>query len=539
MLRKLEWNLAVLVTGIAVVLHVLFALHAGALWRDEAGVVNLATMPTLSDVWNNLYFDSFPVFWPVILRVWTAVGLGSDAGLRCLGLIIGLMILGTLWFNARVFRLRFPLFSVVLLGLSPTILIWCDSMRAWGLGAFWILLTMGLVWQVANSPSKWNVTLAAVCALAAVQSTYYNAVLLFAICVGGMAVTGLHRQWNRSLLIAGIGCVAAISLVPYLGIFQKGEEHYRILRAEEFGFSTFCQKIEEALSFGGGIGPWLWAVILVIALVNGISALLRPSAVSGSPIPSQRDLLLYSLSVLVIGVAGYFAFLHHLRFFTRPWYYAALLAIAGVALDALLSLLSLTNQGRRVRVVLAAAAVVSLFVPALVAARTRLTNLDLIARQLNQLTSDKDLVVINPWYCAIGFSRYYRGAAPWTGLPDVKDYRVHRYDVMREMMMNPNQTNVTAEVLGRMEATLKGGHQVWLVGGAEFLTTGGKPLILPAAPNSPWKWLADPYYQLWSEHTGILVQSHSAHYEWVKIPGSEHVYGLEHLPLIRIEGWRE
>ena len=149
-LRKTEWGVALLITLVAVYLHSIFFRHAGGFWRDEAGSIILATRPTLSEVWSYLFYDSFPAFWVMVVRVWSELGLGSEHGLRVLGLLTGLLVLGALWFCARRLRISFPLFSLLLIGLSPTVIIWGDSMRAWGWGIAWLALTYGLMWRVVD-----------------------------------------------------------------------------------------------------------------------------------------------------------------------------------------------------------------------------------------------------------------------------------------------------------------------------------------------------------------------------------------------------
>jgi hypothetical protein len=64
-------------------LHLVFAAHAGPLWRDEAADVHFATMASWTEIWNHLHLDNFPPFLLAVLRVWAAAGLGAtDDGYR-------------------------------------------------------------------------------------------------------------------------------------------------------------------------------------------------------------------------------------------------------------------------------------------------------------------------------------------------------------------------------------------------------------------------------------------------------------------------
>ena len=67
-LRYLNWIIAALVTLCAVYLHLLFLLNAGGLWRDEAGLVHLALLPSFSQVWQNLPHDSCAILMHLVVR---------------------------------------------------------------------------------------------------------------------------------------------------------------------------------------------------------------------------------------------------------------------------------------------------------------------------------------------------------------------------------------------------------------------------------------------------------------------------------------
>ena len=64
----------------AIGLRVLAAVVAGPLWRDEAGSASTATVSTFAEFWQRQHFDSFPLFWQLLLRFWTTeLWNGSDA----------------------------------------------------------------------------------------------------------------------------------------------------------------------------------------------------------------------------------------------------------------------------------------------------------------------------------------------------------------------------------------------------------------------------------------------------------------------------
>jgi len=181
LLARCELGAAVSMTVAACYLHATFLLRAGGLWRDEVVSFNVATQPTLAAVHEAVRFDSFPSFFHLLLRGWLSLGWGgSDLGARALGLSIGLAVLGALWWNARAFGSRAPLFSLLLLGVSGLCVRTTDAVRAYGVGVLCVALCFGLIWRVATRPSTANVLLAGVAAILAVQSLYQSAFLLAA-----------------------------------------------------------------------------------------------------------------------------------------------------------------------------------------------------------------------------------------------------------------------------------------------------------------------------------------------------------------------
>src|SRR5688500_5399044 len=101
------------------------AISAGALWRDETNTVGLATLPTLGDVWKNLQYDSFPLLWPLLLRAFSALaGPMNDPAFHILGFCVGMGVVAAIWLYAWTFRHSFPLLSLALLAMSPSLTVW-------------------------------------------------------------------------------------------------------------------------------------------------------------------------------------------------------------------------------------------------------------------------------------------------------------------------------------------------------------------------------------------------------------------------------
>jgi hypothetical protein len=81
--------------------------RTGPLWCDEISSLRAVTMPTLFGFWSSLVYDPAPALFSVLLCLWNFLGWGaSDEGLRTLGLLIGLGVLGAIWLAAWAIKSR-------------------------------------------------------------------------------------------------------------------------------------------------------------------------------------------------------------------------------------------------------------------------------------------------------------------------------------------------------------------------------------------------------------------------------------------------
>ena len=523
---------SLVLTGIVVFFHIYYAFHAGGLWRDESNTVALAGMPSVPDLWAHLEYDSFPVLWLLIVRFLQSFGLTADFGLRLLGCFVGLSIIATLWVNARLMKFSAPLVSLVLLGFSPTIIRWGDSMRAYGFGICLILLTFALVWKLTTSPSPTTAILTTVVAICSVHTLYYNAVLLFAIGIAGTAVAWRHRRWDRALLVMAIGGIAAVSLIPYIHAVQGAKKWNIVFSRSDFSLSLFWAKLSEALSSAGSGIRWVWVIIVTTATVVSVISQFRPTSPQEG---GRRDVGLYCLVAFLVSIPAYFIFLKALGYPTQPWYYVALMSVVAIAVDGVFAAAPGLWCRGYVRMVLASAIAIWSFVPAWSAMHVRQTNIDVVAAKLGKLANTGDVIVVAPWYLGVSFARYYEGAAPWTTLPPITDHKIHRYDLLKTQMA---ATNPIDSVLAAMAKALRSGHQVWIVGGISFPQPGQSPPLLAPAPYDPVGWSEGAYAETWSMQAGDLLQTHALNAEIVPLPGDQPISTYENPMLIMAQGWK-
>jgi hypothetical protein len=483
-------GLSLLVTALIVAWHVDHALRAGALWRDEAHVVNWASFPSLAEVWSNRHLDAFPATWPLLIHGWLALAGASDASLRTLGALIGLAGLAALWWTARQFGCRAPLFALVLYAANPCVLVFGDSVRGYGLGLFALVLFVGAVGAVIARPGWKTVAGAELAALFAAHTDFRNCVFVLAALVAAAAAAALRRRWKVAALVLALGALPAASLLPYLSSYRIVSE-WIVIWKRDWGYAALFDTFLDALRTAGTWAPWVWCLMVVLALAACAREILAPC-----DRPTAQDRARFFLIALAIGVPGYFLLLDSLRLVTQIWYYQSLIAVLALCIDGALVLGSGTSRWATVAKFALASGAIALGAAAASDSRGFvLTNVDAIAARLERDAAPEDLVLVARYLTSPSFERYYRGPTPWITLPEVRHRHFQDPASFKEKMSR--QDPIRPE-LDRIAATLRAGHRVWWVGDLWEPDPAETGVELPPAPRAETGWDDGPYLRAWS-----------------------------------------
>ena len=317
-------------------------------------------------------------------------------------------------------------------------IIWGDSMRAYGFGIALILLTGALLWRFVEKPDGRRFAAAAIAAIASVHTLYYNSVLLLAFCAGAVAVCSLNRAWKTAALVVLIGCLAAISIMPYAATIRSASSWNVLVQMQDYDLFWFRVKLDETLRPAGRWALKVWVGLFAIAVLAGVRALRAPSELGISQ--RQREAAVFSLVALVVGVLAVFVFSE-----TAVLPHAALvLSHVTRASEACVSMRCL-EQRFRLRAYGSRGLSWSFFSRAqhfrrrCEAARHRMSNVDLVTSRLHEIARPGDLVLVHQWYNGVTFNRYYHGPARWMTVPPIGYYRFHRYDIVKQQMMLSDQ----------------------------------------------------------------------------------------------------
>ena len=532
-LPRLEWLMVGAITVATVSLHVRFVTHVGALWRDEANSVYLATLPNFRAMWRSLEFDSFPILFFGLVRTWSGVfGSDNDAALRALGLVIGFAVLAALWLNAHTLGARIPVLSFALIGLNPMLIRYGDSTRAYGLGIFLMLVTFWSFRRLVQSPPTGaKILLAGALAVLSVQCLYYNSVLLLAICAGAIAVATRDRAWRTVAIILTIGGVAAASLVPYLPIIQRMHA-WTFLVSYPITLPWLWLRVCEVIGSPDPLGVWIWTGAFAIGLlVVACSSLYRA-------LPSS---ILFAAVTCAVAVPLYAVFLRVLGYYTQPWYYITLTILVACSLDIIFggswdSPLTLFLRSSRILAAFVLLSIATL--PSWEEITIRHTNVDVVSTKLRQEATTDDLIVTTHWQYAVSLSRYYRGPAQIVTLPPIEDYRLHRYDLALQQMRKPEPLQ---PVYDRLKAVLQSGHRAFFVGALPYPKAGvPAPTVSLGYRDAKGNWHGGNYDAVWPILAGYFVRDHATTCSQIAtpIPDRGRAQRHERLPLSVAEGWR-
>jgi hypothetical protein len=531
-LRPPAWLAAILLTTVIAGFHFYFLLHAGGFWRDEVNLINLANSHSLAAMKK----DSFPLLMPLLVRGWSALGLArNDLTLRLLGMLIGLGIPAALWVAAGSARRPPPLLGLALFGFNGTLIVFGDSLRAYGLGCVLIMLTAAAAVALVRQPSWRRAGALALLAILSVQALYHNAVLVGAICLGAWMVCWRRKSWLLAAQFFLAGLAAALSLLPYAAGLIAGQETPSAIRTGLKSWRFFAA-FQDSLGFPLGQYIYLWALLAALLVFLAGAALFRDRKDSAGNNDDTGDLRLFAGTTVFAALAGYVLFLRLAAFPSQSWYLLPLLALAAVCFE-----IGLPVWRGKMRAVFFGLVAATALIAVPTAGRylhTRFTNIDTWAAELKAAAVPEDYVVVVPWFCGITFSHYFHGATPWTTLPPLADHATHRYDLVQLQIQN---TNAIQPVLKRIVTTLQHGHRVWILAGMGWMDVPdpgtAAPASLPPAPLPMSGWSEMPYTMVWASQVAHLIGDRAARFGRVKNPTAGRQI-IENTELFVADGWK-
>ncbi len=487
-------------------------------------------MPRFSEFLANLHFTAFPILFPAILRVYITLFEASDYALRGFALCVGVGFIAATWFYSISVNRQAPSLLLGLIGLNSTFLVEGMSARGYGLGVVLLVVAVALTAKLVDQFTVRGLVAMALVFFAATQIVFFNGAFAPAILLAAIAVLLLRRRFKSAILIALVGLVIGIFYVPYILNIYFHVRPWAVLLQDPAPFAALWELFMEAFGSPTAIMRWVWPSILLGAMAW---AIWRSKVIWNNKDSAERDLLLFALIIIAVSIPSFslFVWITHKPLLSR--YYLALFCLLAVASDLIVAKLCRPFSARlgRAGVVLIAAVALSFAVwPTII---KRDTNIDILARILEQQANVHDVIVVNSWSRGISFSRYYHGKTRWLTVPNIEDHRTHRYDLFRAKMLEFFPLD---DVEQAMTAALKSANRVWVVDDFRVPLRGRRPRVLTPAPDPVYGWRSTSYSVAWAQQLTFFLQQHALKSTVVAEPLAS-VKKQENATLLVLEGW--
>src|SRR6266480_139622 len=549
-IKRMEWVVALLLSATVLFFIIARTVNAGALWRDECDSLQLARMPTFADLLEHLHFTAFPILFPTTVRTYTTLFGTTDIALRCFGLAVGILFLGAAWFQSRILNCGAPLVLPALIGLNVNFLAAGLWLRGYGLGIVLLILAFALTGKFLLQPNARALMVVFLACLASMQCLFFNAVLVVAIVLAASAVLLIRRQWKWMWLLLGVAAVCGLTYLPYIWKIYSSTITWAVVVQTPFswewlmrGFLAACGERElvgaiisardfevtRELTFVLFCRAVLWRSIMLLCIIAG---LWRLKIVWNTDRTRERDMLLFALLVVPMGILAHFGFLRLMQNIIMQRYHLAVISLVAAAASLIAANISSYYWIYFGRIALVLMAMTMLPFAPWGKLHERKSNIDIVAQRVEADARRSDLIVVNDAQLGISFNRYYHGAKRWITVPDIADHRIHRYDLMQKKM---TEFFPLDDVKKDITATLKYGNRVWIVG------IIGKPLersetLLTPAPDPQFGWQLPFYINAWSRELGTFLRRHAGRVNPI-VRKEKSVSDWEDSQLFVCEGW--
>lgn len=528
-----EWLVGILLTLLALYMHIVFLQNAGGFWRDEANSIHFALMPNLIDLWSALKFDSFPALHILIGRYWASIFGSTDTSFRVLGLIIGSLIIVALWYKSRELGGRAPLMSLLIMGTSPVMIRYLDSFRPYGLAMATTILSFAVVWRTVKNPKLVHLFISSLMLSLSVQAFYQSAIFVLAIGIGAVSVGMLRGGIMLALRLTVPFFIAGFSLLPYADNLREARDWYPVAMNPPETKSLlpgFLQSVQSPESWF----MWVWLWFGLLAFAGVIRTLFNNRGERGRY--AEPGLFLYCGITCLLSLGGFAVFLVYVTVFSpKIWHFVPVLLMTVISAEPFVRQVTFwKTKGSYLHLLVLVAIAFVTFAPSSRHLTTRMTSVDIISSIIEREAGPEDLVVLNPWWLGISFNRYYRGSTPWMTFPSLQDNAIHRFDLLKERMKHPESIY---EDMARISSTLERGGKIWVIGDVYIVSPEQVVKPLPPAPLWWAGWSSDPYVINWNKHLLYYLVVHSRRADIVPVPTDRIVSDFESPIVAVVQGW--
>lgn len=384
--RTLFWGILL----VGVVLR-LWGVGVESFWQDESWSWMLIR-GTPGELLETLqHQDAHPPLYYLILQGWSGFVGTSEAGLRSLSALFGILSLPLMFrFATRFGRAATGLFAMLFLALNPYHVYFSQEARSYSLLVLLCLLSLELLYGAVHSPRRWK-WIALTLVTAALPYTHYmGAFFLLAECGAVLLLARDHPGILNRFALMGAGAFALF--LPWLRVAGS---HLTMIEGSFWIPSPTWRKFFEAMAELATY-PIGTAIPVAVALTVPFFA-----AAAAVPIRTRRREHVTLLLLAAVPIAGeLLVSLHRPVFYTRTFLYV---------LVPLLTLVSIgVMQCRRLPRTVLAAFLGAALVPGLVHVhvRTEKENWREAARLIRAGFRDREILLVHPGFHWVNLAYY-------------------------------------------------------------------------------------------------------------------------------------
>jgi len=238
------------------------------LFRDEGASWLLARFP-ISDLVKHAQAEPYPPLYPLTLKAWTLLSGDSEAALRALSVLFGMIMVVAGWrWAIEALGRHAGLVALALLSFSPLALANAKDVRMYAMESAWTTLSWWLLWRVASGRSRGRrrqvETLALALTVAAELWTFTLGLGVAALQLGVACLLWLRWRRAEDLRTGGAIALAGVTFLPWLPsvLAHAGRPFWTPIPGIESLRETFM-----TMAVGSRSTPWMLSEPLVLVLV--------------------------------------------------------------------------------------------------------------------------------------------------------------------------------------------------------------------------------------------------------------------------------
>ena len=440
------------------------------LWRDEVQALNIASLPSVTDIWRFLYaHESHPPLFYFLEHFVGRVTGDAATAMSVIALIASIALIPAVWWLASLSQVRgATAVAATLVAVSVPLSFFSVQLRPYSLLSLAIVVGTAAMVQDRETPSaRWRALWAAM-ALALIYLHHVGAVVVLGQVITAMLLARPALPWRVQARSWGpfIGAVA-VGAIPdiFLLAHQSAVAAYRVQHP-----IAVLRPLREvwglAISFPGEVGLGMLAAI--VCLFTG-----PRRAGPGLARQTASDRAHFAASLFLV-VAGILALASYRSNLLVPYVVLSVAPLGSVAAGIVITAAMARAQRWR-SVIFAEVAVTCVLLSTFAFVGNGKTDTDVVARYIAAEARRDDLIILVPGALGPSFNRVFNGAQSRIDFPIIGKVTRYEFDHDFERVASPAALRAA---LDSIATACRAGRRVWLVTPVRWILAEAPPIVL-------------------------------------------------------------